>query len=76
MLPVGDLPGAASVQASAEEGCFERVEGSIDLSINLDDYGLSSITPTAEGWKSLDDREVLCLVGRFDNAPTTSSVRL
>jgi len=76
MLPAGDYPGDAQVDAMADEGCYDRVGNAIDLSLGLDDYGLSSITPRAEGWNEIDDREVLCLVGRIDGGSSTGSVRL
>jgi len=75
LLTGAEWPGRDAVGSQADDGCFDAVETSLDLSIGLEEYGITSITPTEQSWDELDDREILCLVGRADGGITVGSVR-
>lgn len=73
-LPDGDFPGDASVSRSAEEICggsaFDDFIGESDTESEI---FIASLHPTADTWKLLNDREVLCYVV-VDGEPVTGSL--
>jgi hypothetical protein len=76
MLP-GDgdaaFPGEASVQAGAEQGCYDRFTRFVGVAFESSIYGFGTITPTEVSWDDLDDREVLCMISLYDGSLKTGS---
>jgi hypothetical protein len=66
-------PGATSVNADANDGCYGRFTSFVGLSYEQSTYGFFSITPTQQSWEGLDDREILCLVAPMDQSLSTGS---
>lgn len=61
-MPEGDYPGAAAIDAAAEEECVGAFESFVGLPYQESVLGIGPITPTEAGWDEADDREVLCIV--------------
>lgn len=66
-LADGSYPGDEAVSDLADDGCHAAFEPFVGLSYEESIYGISSLTPTDESWNQLDDREVLCFVGNYDD---------
>ena len=73
----GDLdapfPGVSTVTDSAEAECLHRFAPFVDHPFATSIFDIQTITPAEEGWQRLDDREVLCLIGRYDGSLKTGS---
>lgn len=69
----GTFPGEDEVASEADQGCFEAFEPFVGESYEDSVYGFSAMTPTEGSWDGLDDREVLCLLGNYDDTPKTGS---
>ncbi len=72
-LPDGDFPGTAAVDAAAEEGCLDRFDAYVGIAYAESVYAFTYLTPLEGGWNNLDDREVVCLLGRIDGEPNIGS---
>jgi hypothetical protein len=70
-----DFPGASAVQELAGEGCYSRFEGFVGLDYEYSKYEFDALTPTAESWRELDDREVLCLISNYDGSRKSGSAQ-
>ena len=68
-MPDGDFPGDAAVDAAAEAGCLERFEGYVGIAYEQSVYAYTYLTPLETGWNEIDDREIVCLLGRIDGEP-------
>ncbi len=69
------FPGQTVVDTAADEGCYERFDEFVGLDYQSSVYGYGSLTPTVESWDSLDDREVLCVIGNYDESPKTGTAK-
>jgi len=56
------FPGSATLQAAADEGCVERFETFIGVAYVESIYYMQTFIPTEDGWDTIDDREILCVV--------------
>ncbi len=76
-LPDGDgsYPGDEAVGLASEEECFDAFEPFVGLDYQESTFGFKSLTPTEASWNSIDDREVLCMIGNYDGTPKTGSAR-
>lgn len=77
-LPYGgdaDFPGRIAVDDEADQGCLDRFEPFVGLDYASSIYGIGAITPSAEGWAEVGDREVLCVISNFDGTPKTGTAR-
>lgn len=61
-LPDGDYPGDEQVAAQADAGCEGRFADWAGISYEESRLVYSHLSPTADGWDRLDDREVVCFV--------------
>lgn len=69
------FPGQTAVDTAADEGCYDRFDDFVGLDYESSVYGYGSLTPTAESWDGLGDREVLCVIGNYDESPKTGSAQ-
>jgi hypothetical protein len=60
VLPEGDFPGTASIEASATEVCESKFEEFVGISYLESEIYYSTFTPLEEGWNTIDDREIVC----------------
>ncbi|MEM9131409.1 MAG: septum formation family protein [Actinomycetota bacterium] len=67
------FPGQTVVDTAADDGCYERFDDFVGRDYESSIYGYGSLTPTVESWNGLDDREVLCVIGNYDESPKTGS---
>ena len=74
-MPDGDFPGDTSVATEGDERCFQQFETFVGQTYEESIYGFTSLLPTAESWDALDDREILCLIGNYDETQKTGSAR-
>jgi len=76
-VPEGDgtFPGTEAMQDQADEGCLGAFQGFVGLDYDSSIYEISTITPTAESWAQLEDREVLCLIGQAEGTLTTGTAK-
>lgn len=61
-LPEGAYPGDESVEASATQACETNFETFIGLPYLDSELYYSFLTPTEDGWNTIDDREVVCYI--------------
>jgi hypothetical protein len=69
----GAFPGDDLVQQQADEGCLAAFQGFVGLDFPSSVYEISTLVPTEQSWGSLDDREVLCLLGQPVGTLTTGT---
>ncbi|MDH4362663.1 MAG: septum formation family protein [Acidimicrobiia bacterium] len=76
-IPEGDgtFPGTEAVQDRADESCLGAFQGFVGIDFETSIYEISTITPTAESWAQLDDREVLCLIGQAEGTLSTGTAK-
>jgi hypothetical protein len=71
----GAYPGDAVVQQAATDGCLAAFEPFVGLDYQSSVLDASFLSPTAEGWVELGDREIVCYVFRLDRERVTGSLR-
>ena len=76
-LPDGDgsYPGDTATGEAAGDGCYNAFAGFVGHPYETSIYGFTTLSPSAESWDQLDDREVLCLIGNYDETKKTGSAR-
>lgn len=76
-IPDGDgaFPGTEAVQDQADQTCLGAFQGFVGIAFETSIYEISTITPTAESWAQLQDREVLCLIGQAEGTLTTGTAK-
>lgn len=68
-------PGDAAISAEAEAGCLGAFETVTGTSFMDDlEWDMTFLSPTADSWDALDDREIVCIVLPLDGGMTTSLV--
>lgn len=73
-LPDGDYPGQEEVDQQGFDGCIERFDEWAGIDYASSSLAVSTLTPTQEGWETLDDREVVCFVFDLDGARLEGSM--
>ncbi|MFD4993701.1 septum formation family protein [Cellulosimicrobium cellulans] len=73
-LPEGDYPGDEAIEASADEFCLGEFEAFVGLSYDESAYYYWPFTPREDGWTSLDDRVVQCVLDT-DGTDVTGSLQ-
>lgn len=71
----GAYPGDDVVQQQAGEGCLAEFEPFVGLDYQSSVLDASFLSPTAQGWVELGDREVVCYVFRLDLQKVTGTLR-
>lgn len=71
----GAYPGDDVVQQQAGEGCLAEFEPFVGLDYQSSVLDASFLSPTAQGWVELGDREVVCYIFRLDLQKVTGSLR-
>jgi hypothetical protein len=71
----GEWPGDERVQELADQGCLDRFASAIGKGYDDSVIDYTTIHPTRESWKQLDDREVLCVAYHMDYEKLTTTVR-
>lgn len=61
-LPEGDYPGEAGVRTASEDFCLPEFETFVGVSYLDSELEVYPLLPTEDGWNSLGDREILCIV--------------
>jgi len=73
-MPDGDYPSDDEFQAAATEQCDPVFASFIGVDYNDSDLDYAWMTPTSDGWSSLNDRVVQCVV--YDpNGQVTGSLK-
>lgn len=62
-LPDGEFPGNGVVQRAGDMGCLERAREFLGTTPRRAGVLVLPLTPMEQGWKTLDDHSVTCLVG-------------
>ncbi|MEM9652003.1 MAG: septum formation family protein [Actinomycetota bacterium] len=75
VFPDGDYPGDTTVSAVADEQCLGAFAPFVGLDYADSVYGYTALQPVQESWDRADDREVLCLIGRYDGSAKTGTAR-
>jgi hypothetical protein len=68
-------PGDLTVANRSEELCFAGFEAFIGNAWETSDYDIQAYWPTAESWRSRNDRTVICSAFKVNGGVTTGSVR-
>jgi hypothetical protein len=55
-------PGDEAVVTAADDFCYAEFEGFVGMAYEDSALFISTMFPTAESWKVLEDREILCVV--------------
>jgi len=74
-LEDGPFPGDSAVAAEADDRCYDAFTPFVGSAYEESIYGFTSLMPTEGSWEELDDREVLCIVGNYDETLKTGSAR-
>ncbi|MEP7762809.1 septum formation family protein [Sanguibacter sp. 25GB23B1] len=61
-MPEGDYPGTDAVDTAADEFCYAEFAAFVGMSYEESTLDYFPLTPTEEGWNSVDDRQLLCFV--------------
>ncbi len=69
----GPYPGDDATGEAAGEGCFTAFSGFVGHDYATSVYDFTTLSPSAESWDELDDREVLCLLSNYDGTKKTGS---
>lgn len=67
-------PGVEALEAVAERECLTAFEDYVGISPFDSELFYSWLVPTLDSWTKFDDRIVLCVASRYDNAPLTGSI--
>lgn len=73
--PDEPFPGTAAIGEFADERCLEAFEPYVGTEYATSAIFYTSLTPTADSWDSVDDREVVCLLVSGDESQLTGSKR-
>jgi hypothetical protein len=71
----GEYPGDVVVQQQWTAGCLQEFEDFVGMPFDVSEIEISGIYPTAETWRSIEDREVICSVTRLDGQSLVGSAR-
>ncbi len=63
------------IDDQASSGCYNVFEPFVGERYETSLYDFMVITPTAESWEAVDDREVLCALSSWDGTSSTGSAR-
>ena len=74
-LAAGAFPGDDTVDKASESGCTSAFQGFVGKSYDESKLDMKYLTPQAEGWKTQDDREVVCMIAGADESPLTGTMR-
>lgn len=61
-MPDGDWPGDDGIDLAAEEQCGPAFDEFVGLAYDSSTLDWFPITPLQDGWESVDDREILCVI--------------
>ena len=61
-------PGEAELETFSEGACLTEFEPFVGISFFDSELYFSWIIPSLDGWNDEDDRDVLCVLGRFDSS--------
>lgn len=67
-----EYPGRATIEQLAVDGCHDRFRAVVGYPVDLTDLDVSTYFPTEDSWQD-GDREVLCILFRFDGEPLVGS---
>jgi hypothetical protein len=68
-------PGKDAIERFAEGACLREFEPFVGISFFDSELYYSWIVPSLEGWNDEDDRDVLCVISRFDGSTMEGSAR-
>lgn len=61
-LSEGAFPGETAIESSATEACETNFETFIGVPYLESELYYSYLTPTEDGWNTIDDREIVCYI--------------
>jgi hypothetical protein len=67
-------PGFAALESLAELECYKAFEPYVGISPFDSNLFISWLVPTLDSWNDDNDRDILCVVGRFDGGQLDASV--
>ena len=73
-LPEGEYPGSQKVQRTAGRMCLLAFDDFVGLSYGRSELDFVYLYPEAPSWRTIDDRDITCLVTDPQD-PTTGSLR-
>lgn len=62
------FPGTAALTEHAIAGCLDAFEPFVGRSYEDSIFGFNTLAPTKASWEQHDDRELLCLIGDYDDS--------
>lgn len=74
-FPESDYPGDSIVGTTADAQCLAAFESFVGLSYPDSIYGYTTLRPVQDSWDQVGDREVLCLIGKYDGSEKTGTAR-
>jgi hypothetical protein len=74
-FPEGDFPGDTIVGTTADTECLAAFEDFVGLNYADSVYGYTALQPMQDSWDRVGDREVLCLIGKYDGSDKTGTAR-
>lgn len=72
VFPDGDYPGEDEVADASDAACREQFESFVGVAYDDSSLYYTSLHPTADGWRTADDRTALCVL--LIEAPITGSL--
>lgn len=72
-LTAATYPGEEAVNELADEGCLDRFDAYVGIDYQSSVFGFGTLIPTQETWDAVNDREVVCLLGRADGEPNVGT---
>ncbi len=74
-VPDGEFPGEEVLDTQAAEGCLGAFEDYVGIDYESSIYGVNYLQPSAESWDAQDDREIVCMMGHYDESLKTGSAK-
>jgi len=74
-FPDGAFPGDTIIETEADTVCIDAFEPFVGIAYADSVYGYTVIQPTQQTWDKLGDREVLCLIGMYDESEKVGTAR-
>jgi len=71
----GVYPGDEATGEAAADGCYDAFAGFVGRDYETSKFGFTTLSPSAESWDQIDDREVLCLVANYDETKKTGTAQ-
>lgn len=74
-LPDGDLPGQDDIENAVLDQCGDAFGDYVGQPYETSSLDMFYLSPSADTWDRIDDREVVCLIVSADGSPLEGSVK-